>query len=109
MPRGPALTRPCSNCPFRRGMGFLRRARARQIGENMLSFDGGSFICHRTAGKTEAHCAGAAIFADKNGVQTQMMRIEQRLGLMGDPATFADRDDIVDDLDELVEQQESTR
>lgn len=59
----------------------------------MLNPAGGEFHCHRTVPDlwdddesgsvprtTEMHCAGALIFAEKHGNQTQMMRICQRLG-----------------------------
>ena len=58
----------------------------------MLDSQGGTFPCHKTAKGEhddsgeyhetgdEIHCAGALIFAEKNGNATQMMRISERFG-----------------------------
>ena len=86
------MAKPCNECPFLREGGVrVTVERAREIVRNMLSFSGGSFACHKTTnededgeytpGPKEEHCAGAAIFAEKNGNQTQMMRIADRLGM----------------------------
>jgi len=82
---------PCSNCPFLKKAGVrLTRARASAIASNMLSPAGGTFACHKTTAERDGervevessrHCAGALIFAEKNGNATQMMRIAERLGL----------------------------
>lgn len=82
------LTAPCAECPFLRVGGIrLTRSRVLDVGGNMLSRDGGGFPCH-VAGKTQElgecasgapHCAGALIFAEKNEVATQWMRIMERL------------------------------
>ena len=80
------LKRPCDNCPFRREGGIpLHPARIHDIADMMLDWQGGTFPCHKTVDHddrnttTEKHCAGALIFADKNGNATQMMRIAGRL------------------------------
>lgn len=52
----------------------------------MLSPDGGSFPCHKTVNHSDEgedtsrskHCAGALIFAEKNGNATQIMRIMEQ-------------------------------
>lgn len=82
--------RPCAECPFlRTAGGYLHPVRAREIAENMLDWNGQTFQCHKTLhiaekrfGKADAqHCAGALIFAEKNDVMTQAMRMAGRLGI----------------------------
>ena len=81
------LVTPCPNCPFRRTGGCrLTRTRAREIGTMMLSSQGGTFTCHKTAhglGHTgiEQHCAGALIFAESQNRSTQAMQLAERLGI----------------------------
>jgi hypothetical protein len=83
------LTTPCADCPFLREGGVrLTLARVRQIAGGMLKRSGGEFSCHKTTGVEgkaapggRAHCAGALLFAEKNGNATQMMRIAERLRL----------------------------
>jgi hypothetical protein len=88
---------PCANCPFRVVGGIpLMPARVHEIGSMMLDSQGGTFSCHKTVDDSdreegdegtarisrpgEVHCAGALIFAEKNGASTQMMRIMERFG-----------------------------
>lgn len=85
------MKRPCGDCPFRKvdGIGLTKR-RIREIAGMMLDSQGGMFPCHKTVDYSEAgddkgqarggdvHCAGALIFAEKNGNATQMMRIAER-------------------------------
>lgn len=112
------VTRPCSNCPFLKEGGIrLSRARAKEIGGMMLSRDGGTFPCHKTTVDTEdgedrmvgsesLHCAGALIFAEKQGFANQMMRIAERLGIYDasklDKASFGG---VFDSLKQMVRAQ----
>lgn len=86
------LKRPCESCPFRSDIrGFLRRARAKEIAEALLHDQ--TFTCHKTLDyseedekrhhilNTSSHCAGAAIFLEKQQRPNQMMRIAERLGM----------------------------
>ena len=109
------MTHPCDDCPFRRKGGIrLRSSRAAEIGGMMLSLQGGEFPCHKTTvsdgdGDREVvadsqHCAGALIFAEKNGNATQMMRIMERTRDY-DPTRLSGHDDVFDDLDEMIETQ----
>lgn len=120
------LTKPCSNCPFLRDGGVrLTKARVKQIASAMLSSQGATFACHKTTVPSEdgmamretpnsRHCAGALIFAERNGNGTQMMRIAERLGmydaekLMADKAVVAT---VFKDLDEMLDlnRMETTR
>jgi hypothetical protein len=90
-----SMTVPCGNCPFRKTGGIrLHPSRAREIGKMMLHPGGGMFPCHKSVDYEKAdpdsgdhaptpgevHCAGALIFAEKNGNATQMMRISERFG-----------------------------
>lgn len=100
------LKKPCSDCPFKRGTAMrLTRERAKEIAGMMLSSNGGIFPCHKTTIESDdgdgemivtqksKHCAGALIFAEKNGVSTQMMRIAERLG-MYDAKVMADQETV---------------
>jgi hypothetical protein len=91
---------PCDNCPFRRKGGIrVHPERAREIAEMMLDEGaGGMFPCHKSVdydraeiddegdgyrvGRSgEVHCAGALVFAERQGFQTQAMQIAERLGM----------------------------
>jgi hypothetical protein len=127
------MTEPCSDCPFRRVGGIrLTPDRVEEIAGMMLDGQGGTFPCHKTVdygredreadedgdgigfgnkngrraiGAKEVHCAGALIFAEKNGNATQMMRIAERLRLydarklMGSPVVA----EVFDSIDEMME------
>lgn len=107
---------PCSNCPFRRkGHIKLRAGRVAEIAEQMLSSSGSSFTCHKTTvdglnSKKEPlhrqeHCAGATIFAEKNGNMTQWMRWMERCHVY-DPDRLRDpevRALVFDTIDEMLE------
>lgn len=90
------MTSPCDDCPFLIKGGIrLRKARVREIARGALDSQGATFSCHKTVNyggengealpetrdEQEQHCAGALIFAEKNGVANQMTRIMERLGL----------------------------
>ncbi len=118
------MTSPCDNCPFRR-KGFipLKSTRADQIAQLMLITAGGAggeFPCHKTTvdcededgfsdlreTKDSLHCAGALIFAEKQGSATQMMRIAERLGMYDAKALMENNpavDEVFDTVDEMVE------
>lgn len=102
------LIRPCDDCPFLKHGGIrLRKARAEEIGGMMISRDGGTFACHKTtdSGGSEGpvqHCAGALVFAEKNEIATQAMRIAERLQ-MYDHTKLQGHDDVFDTLEEMVD------
>jgi hypothetical protein len=93
---------PCHNCPFLRvGHIPLTPGRVREISRLMCSSNGGEFPCHKTTissrdggecvSTTDSlHCAGALIYAEKNGNATQMMRIAERLGMYDPQALMSD-------------------
>jgi hypothetical protein len=113
-------TVPCKNCPFMRKGGIrLKPERAEEIGNMFSTGQGGEFPCHKTtvsietedgcdraATKDSLHCAGALIFAEKQGTPSQMMRICERIG-MYDAAKLMKNKKVValvfDDLDEMLE------
>jgi hypothetical protein len=73
----------------------------------MLDRAGGTFQCHKTnvkvGGKGDPmHCAGALIFAEKNGNETQLMRIAGRLN-MYDPNALDMDADVFDTMDEMLD------
>jgi hypothetical protein len=84
------LKAPCSNCPFRKEGGIrLRSARVKELIRTTQN-PGAEFACHkttksddegerRTTAKSQ-HCAGALVYADKQGTSSQMMRIAERFG-----------------------------
>ena len=89
------LLNPCSNCPFLKKGGIaLTPGRVLEIAEPFLDSQGSTFACHKTVNYSdedddgnpnrnnpnERHCAGALMFAEKNGNATQMMRIMERIG-----------------------------
>lgn len=105
---------PCSNCPFRREGGIkLRSERIEEISQTMLNSQGGDFPCHKTTVSTDnegdrvatrksKHCAGALIYAEKQGNATQLMRISERLGLY-DHTKLKGHDEVWDDESEWLE------
>lgn len=103
------MTTPCAECPFLRTKGAvrLRRGRIEEIAGMMLDSGGGTFPCHKTMDTPrETHCAGALIFAEKNGNATQMMRIAERINHNGtgyDPRKLNMEADVFDDLEEMLE------
>lgn len=111
------MRRPCDNCPFLREGGIrLTRGRVREIAGMMLAGGPGDFPCHKTTVDAEdedgacdravtpdsKHCAGALIFAEKNGTPTQMMRICERIG-MYDATKLEGHDRVFDDMEEMLE------
>lgn len=117
------MKKPCECCPFRRGTPMrLTRGRVEEVVGGMLNINGGEFPCHRTIEHLESehgedagyrekngkgkHCAGALIFAEKNGTATQMMRICERIGMYDAPTLMANQevvDSVFDDYAEALE------
>lgn len=110
-----SMKTPCDGCPFLKGHGAIRldKGRAKAIAEMMVQPQGGTFPCHKTtafdddgdhvARREEVHCAGALIFAEKNGVGTQMMRIAERLGIYDARALMTDNPAVKDVFDSVKE------
>lgn len=115
------LKRPCDNCPFRRkgGVRYLAPRRVAEITHAMLDSQGSTFACHKTTVESEddegmsrrettsnsQHCAGALIFAEKNGNANQAMRIAERLGLYDAKELLKDKRVlrmVFDDVDEML-------
>lgn len=99
------MTTPCSQCPFTRGPKAVRlmQGRIKEIAGIMLGGARGDFQCHKTLKVDKPqHCAGALIFAEKNGTATQMMRICERLGMYDHTQLNMDAD-VFDDIDEMME------
>lgn len=113
------LERPCPECPFTRGPGAVRltRGRVEELTANMLHPGGSQFSCHKTVEhgddedeegeaipinrSDEIHCAGALIFAEKQGAATLIMRLGKHLGIYK-PGTCKGRDDVFDSADEML-------
>ena len=104
------LAAPCENCPFlREGGERLLPERVREIAGTMLRPDGGPFFCHQTVDYTDdfgaitvdsQHCAGALLFALKQGRETLIMRQARRLGW--DPAALRGRERVFDSAEEML-------
>ena len=92
-----ALTRPCSDCPFRNdGKAIdLQSGRREEIIEALLRGQTSTFHCHKSVYRDDGrnhdedgefvpndvcHCPGAAAVARKCGRDTQMVQIATRLG-----------------------------
>lgn len=95
------MNTPCKDCPFRTDVKpYLRAARVSEL-EGSLAHRGRDFTCHKTLvvdededggdedgegslvpGPNAQRCAGAAILLHKIGRENQMMRLEERLGLL---------------------------
>lgn len=83
----------------------------------MIDSQGKTFACHKLVKRTDdaeytedysgdtPHCAGALIFAEKNGNATQMMRIAERLRMYDPRRLMSDQavvDSVFDDVGEMV-------
>jgi len=87
------LRKPCDDCPFRRVGGVqLTRGRVREIARLVTSNPGATFACHKTTVDDDEtgdrvetpesqHCAGALVFAHRQGRYPQLVRIAGRLGM----------------------------
>lgn len=99
------MKRPCVDCPFLREGGIrLSQKRVREIAGAMLAVQGATFQCHATVDYDDTedgapvqrrtprdqHCAGALIFAERQGRGNQMMRIAERLGMYDAAALMSD-------------------
>lgn len=108
------LKKPCDNCPFLKQGGVrLEPERALEIARYATDRQGATFACHKTTRtvdgerkptKDSQHCAGALIFAEKQGFCNQANRIMERIGVYDasklDRSTF---DDVFDDETEMEE------
>jgi hypothetical protein len=108
------LTKPCEDCPFRKGTPMsLHEERVLEITDMMLNSQGGVFPCHKTVDYDsdedeqwrtgKQHCAGALIFAEKHKTATQMMRIAERLGMYDARKVLENVDLVFDDVDEMLQ------
>ena len=116
------LYKPCDSCPFLKSDKGCRLTvdRVKEIAGMMLQSQGSTFACHKTtfeveddegesdmaAGAKSKHCAGALIFAEKNGNATQTMRIMERIGEYKRHKFMEDLDvvnSVFDSLDDMVE------
>ena len=75
-----SLVRPCKECPFKKDKSYLHPERALEIAELAVCGDK-TFICHKTIGGSEQHCAGALLMSEKHGRRNSMHQIAYRLGL----------------------------
>lgn len=119
------MTKPCDACPFKRDSKLrLDQTRVAEIGGQFTTGGQATFVCHKTAeieenedgsggrfvpkrmgadGPESQHCAGAMIFAEKNGTPSQMMRIASRLGMYNPEPLTPHYNKVYDDLDDMME------
>lgn len=106
------LKKPCDSCPFRREGGIrLHTGRIEEIVASVAPEDGQGrgFTCHKTTGvdggknRSQQPCAGGIIFGYKQGVTSQLTRIEERLGLIPEEFATGEWPEIFDDIDEMLE------
>ncbi len=117
------MKKPCATCPFLKVGGIrLMTERIEEIAGGMLDSRGHIFPCHVTVdygdredsddnssyipSAADKHCAGALIFAEKNGNTTQMMRISERIGFYDASKLMTDKeavDSVFDTLDDMLE------
>lgn len=85
------LRKPCRDCPFLRGRGYLHPQRAEQIANYVLR-DDKTFACHKhlkghgedgeaIQSTTDQHCAGALLMDKKAGHPNAMIRFARMLGI----------------------------
>lgn len=120
---------PCAKCPwlakFKGGDDYLQPGRRRGIMVDLLSGATGSFPCHETVDHDDdacndddsgcvtggIQCAGASLVLLRAGRDTQMIRIEENLGML-DTAALLERNERVElwtlreCLDELDEDED---
>ena len=91
------LTRPCLNCPFRRGQGELFRLGLARLGE---IFTAPAFQCHKTvdydaedeerAGDRPQQCAGLMAILHREDEPNQIMQVAERMDAL-DPSKLDPR------------------
>lgn len=90
------LKRPCTNCPFRKGVGCTFQLQTARINEIVSA---ASFQCHKTVdydnydndkrqGDRPQQCAGLMAVLHREGKPNQIMQVGERLGAV----TFDDID-----------------
>lgn len=109
------MKKPCGNCPFLKdGAIELSSGRLQGIVDHLHASDEHSFWCHetvhngstggefddetgeyRSSGK-EAHCAGAAIFLQKEGMSSKWMRIAYAMGVLNFNHICSQGDKVID-------------
>lgn len=111
------LTKPCTQCPFKREDGVrLRPERIEEIEQSVTSNPGGEFPCHKTTfpsddvggnsiGPKSQHCAGALLYAQKQDAlgMVQMVRLAARFGVFNPDKLQKDPDVVWDDLEDWLE------
>ncbi len=99
------LTRPCNNCPFRKGVGENFQLRAGRLEE---IFQAVAFQCHKTvdygaeggdrSGDHPQQCAGLMSLLHRAGQPNTIMQVGERLGHF-DPEALH-HDEVYDSLDD---------
>lgn len=85
------LTRPCVNCPFRKGQGSLFSLSPERLDD---IHDGPAFQCHKTvdyaewddpekrSGDRPQQCAGLMTVLHRSGEPNQIMQVASRMGYL---------------------------
>lgn len=111
------LITPCDNCPFRTDVTpYLTPQRVEEMRVALIR---GEFHCHKTLDydsedgqgvETErtAHCAGALILMEKEGIPSQMMRVCERIGLYS-PRKLNMKAPVFDTFNQMIAAQRRRR
>lgn len=101
------LTRPCANCPFKKGQGELFRLSLVRL---LDIFDAPAFQCHKTvlydedwegqSGDHPQQCAGLMSLLYRADQANQIMQVGQRLGHF-DPAKL-DHTEVYDTIEDAI-------
>lgn len=110
------LTKPCSNCPFRKGQGEGFKLGVERVLDIM---NGSAFQCHKTIdyehfddpflrqGASAQQCAGVMSLLHRAGLPNDIMQVGERLGYF-DP-TKLEHGDVYDDLADALEAHSAGR
>ena len=112
------LKKPCTECPFTRGPKAVRVTvgRTRDLIDAMVEEPGSTFSCHKTVdyreydddgeerktGVNEQHCAGATLYAMKQGRLNRPLRMAAALQLFS-PSQMEGHDQVFDDEQEMLD------
>jgi hypothetical protein len=100
------LTRPCVNCPFRKGQGELFNMHPERLKE---IFTASAFQCHKTvdysddeapaSGDRPQQCAGLMAVLHRSRQPNQIMQVAERLGHL-DPTKLDPKNEAYGSIEE---------
>lgn len=101
------LKRPCAQCPYTRGDTAVRlpESRTASLISYALEEPGSTFPCHKTVRNEdveEQFCAGLLLFAEKQQVETHMLRMAKVMRLYN-PEDMSGHENVFDSAEEMME------